>query len=189
MAGIDLGSSGGSGRKSVDSEINMIPMIDLLMVTISFLLLTAVWTHMARIDADAQVPGRSDAEPRRVQPEKQLHVEARSTDKFVLLWKQGATTVDTIDVPRQDVVFREGSVEVVRYPQLASRIESEWKAKGQHTSATDTRLDQAVLHASNGAPFKEVVAMLDAIEHAQRGMQIGNKTRSVPAFNVTFATD
>jgi len=27
------------------------------MVTISFLLITAVWTHMARVDMDAQVPG------------------------------------------------------------------------------------------------------------------------------------
>ena len=35
----------------------MIPFIDLLMVTISFLLITAVWSHMSRINADAQVPG------------------------------------------------------------------------------------------------------------------------------------
>jgi hypothetical protein len=137
-----------------------------------------------------QVPGQTDSEPRKIEPEKQLHVEARSTDKFVLLWKQGATTIDTIDVPRQDVVFRgEGSVEVARFPELASRIESEWKAKGQHTNATDTRLDQAVLHTTNGASFKEVVAMLDAIEHAQRSIQIGSKTRSVAAFKVTFAVD
>jgi biopolymer transport protein ExbD len=188
MAGVDLGSGGG-GRKSVDSEINMIPMIDLLMVTISFLLITAVWSHMARIDTDAQVPGRSDAELPKGESEKQLHVEARSADKFVLLWKQGPTTVDSIDVPRKDVVSREGSVEVVRYPELASRIESEWKARGQHTSPSDARLDQAVLHTGNGAPFKEVVAVLDAIEHAQRSLQIGSKTRSVSAFNVTFAAD
>jgi hypothetical protein len=29
----------------------MVPMIDLLMVTISFLLITAVWSHMARVNA------------------------------------------------------------------------------------------------------------------------------------------
>ena len=32
----------------------MIPMIDLLMVTISFLLITAVWTTMGRVNASAQ---------------------------------------------------------------------------------------------------------------------------------------
>ena len=56
MGGVNVGGGKG-GRRSLDSEINMIPMIDLLMVTIAFLLITAVWTHMARINADAQVPG------------------------------------------------------------------------------------------------------------------------------------
>lgn len=47
MAGVSVESGGGGGgRRAVDSEVNMIPMIDLLMVTISFLLITAVWSHM-----------------------------------------------------------------------------------------------------------------------------------------------
>src|ERR1700689_1572185 len=102
MGGVDVGGPKG-GRKSVDSEIKMIPMIDLLMVTISFLLITAVWTHMARINADAQVPGppRPDTEQDKVEPEKQLHVMMQSEDKFVLVWKQGSTTVATIDVGRK----------------------------------------------------------------------------------------
>src|SRR6202161_355968 len=103
MGGVDVGGGGGKGkRKTVDSEINMIPMIDLLMVTISFLLITAVWTHMARVNSDAQVPGppRPDVEQEKVEPEKQLHVEMRAPDKFVLVWKQGSTTVASIDVVR-----------------------------------------------------------------------------------------
>src|SRR6266487_4191751 len=105
MGGVNVG--GGKGpRKTVDSEINMIPMIDLLMVTIAFLLITAVWTHMGRINADAQVPGppRPDVEQEKVEPEKQLHIEMRSAEKFVLIWKQGGTTVNSIDVPRKDVI-------------------------------------------------------------------------------------
>src|ERR1700691_5394676 len=91
MGGVDVGLGGGR-RRSLDSEINMIPMIDLLMVTISFLLITAVWTHMARVDMDAQVAGRSPAAHRApVFLEKQLHVEMRSFGKFVLEWKQGRT--------------------------------------------------------------------------------------------------
>ena len=90
MAGIEVGLGGRARRKSLDSEINMIPMIDLLMVTISFLLITAVWSHMSRLDADAQVPGH-DGEPKKVEPEKRLHVEMRAPDRFVLAWKQGFT--------------------------------------------------------------------------------------------------
>ena len=41
MGGVDVGGGGG-GRRQTDSEINMIPFIDLLLVTISFLLITAV---------------------------------------------------------------------------------------------------------------------------------------------------
>src|SRR5262249_9164018 len=48
MAGVSVGGSRGP-RRSLDSEINMIPMIDLLMVTISFLLITAVWVHSQRL--------------------------------------------------------------------------------------------------------------------------------------------
>jgi len=78
MAGVDVAGLGGGKRRSLDSEINMIPMIDLLMVTISFLLITAVWTHMARVDMDAQVPGHPpEGAPLPPIPEKQLHVEMR----------------------------------------------------------------------------------------------------------------
>ncbi len=191
MAGVDVGGGGKGKRKTVDSEINMIPMIDLLMVTISFLLITAVWTHMARINADAQVPGppRPDVEQEKVEPEKQLHVEMRDEDKFVLVWKQGSTTVDSIDVPRKDVVTQQGSVEVVRFPDLAAKVESEWKAKGQHSNPTDRKLDQAVLHTDNKTEFKYIVGVIDAIYQTHRDMQVGPKTEKLPAFNITFAVN
>jgi biopolymer transport protein ExbD len=191
MGGVDLGTGGGGKRKSLDSEINMIPMIDLLMVTISFLLITAVWTHMARINADAQVPGppRPDVEQEKIEPEKQLHVEMRAEDKFVLVWKQGSTTVDSIDVPRKDVIQQQGSVEVIRFPDLAEKVESEWKAKGQHSNPTDRKLDQAILHTDNKTEFKYIIGVIDAIYQIHRDMQLGPKTEKVPAFNITFAVN
>jgi biopolymer transport protein ExbD len=193
MGGVDVGGGGGKGkRKSLDSEINMIPMIDLLMVTISFLLITAVWTHMARINADAQVPGppRPDVEQEKTEPEKQLHVEMTAEDKFVLVWKQGATTVDSIDVPRKDDITPMGSVEVVRYPDLAAKIESEWKAKGQHSNPTDRKLDQAILHTDNKTEFKYIIGVIDAVYAVHRDVQTSpSKTEKLPAFNITFAVN
>jgi biopolymer transport protein ExbD len=191
MGGVDVGGGGGGKRKALDSEINMIPMIDLLMVTISFLLITAVWTHMARINADAQVPGppRPDVEQEKIEPEKQLHVEMRDEEKFVLVWKQGSTTVDSIDVPRKDVVTQEGAVQVVRFPDLAEKIESEWKAKGQHSNPTDRKLDQAILHTDNKTEFKYIIGVIDAVYQTHRDLQIGPKTEKLPAFNITFAVN
>jgi biopolymer transport protein ExbD len=191
MGGVDVGGGGGSKRKALDSEINMIPMIDLLMVTISFLLITAVWTHMARINADAQVPGppRPDVEQEKTEPEKQLNIEMRDEDKFVLVWKQGSTTVDSIDVPRKDVVTQQGAVEVVRFPDLAEKVESEWKAKGQHSNPTDRKLDQAILHTDNKTEFKYIIGVIDAVYQTHRDMQLGPKTEKLPAFNITFAVN
>jgi biopolymer transport protein ExbD len=196
MGGVDIGGGGGK-RKSLDSEINMIPMIDLLMVTISFLLITAVWTHMARINADAQVPGppRPDVEQEKVEPEKQLHVMMQGDNckdnpcKFVLVWKQGSTTVDSIDVPRRDVVTKDGSQDVFRYPDLAAKIESEWKAKGQHSNPTDKKLDQAILHTDNKTEFKFIIGVIDAIYQTHRDISLGPKTEKLPAFNITFSVN
>jgi biopolymer transport protein ExbD len=192
MGGIDVGGGGGGKRKSLDSEINMIPMIDLLMVTISFLLITAVWTHMARINADAQVPGppRPDVQQEQTEPEKQLHLMMQGEDKFVLVWKQGNTTVDSIDVPRKDVVTHAGSVDVVRFPDLAVKVESEWKAKGQHTAPTDRKLDQAILHCDNKTEFRYIIGVIDAVYQTHRDIKVSEtKVDKLPAFNITFAVN
>jgi biopolymer transport protein ExbD len=168
----------------------MIPMIDLLMVTISFLLITAVWTHLARMNANAQVPGpRADIDTKSPAREKQLDVQMTYEDKFVLAWKEGGTTVDSIDVPRREVVTDRGPIQVVRFPDLADKIESEWKAKGQHSAPTDPRVDQAVLHTDDKTEFKYVIGVIDALYQTHRGLQLGSKVEQVPAFNVTFAAN
>ena len=96
MAGVDIGA--GNGRRTVNQEINMIPFIDLLMVTIAFLLITAVWVTHSRMNVDAQVPGANQGDYTET-TEKTLHVFAKS-DAFVLAWKQGSTTVSETELPK-----------------------------------------------------------------------------------------
>jgi biopolymer transport protein ExbD len=191
MGGVDVGGGGKGGRRALDSDINMIPMIDLLMVTISFLLITAVWTHMARINADAQVPGpprEVEPEPNK-EPEKQLHVEMRSPDKFTLIWKQAGTVISTVDVPRKDNLVNKEGKKSIRYPELAAKIESEWKTVGGHRDATDKKLDMAILHSDNETPYVYLIGVIDAIYQPHRPYNIGGKVEQVPAFNVTFAVN
>ena len=191
MGGVSVDSGGKGGRRSLDSEINMIPMIDLLMVTISFLLITAVWSHMARLNADAQVPGppRPDIEINKVEPEKQLHIEMRGADKFVLIWKQAGTVISTVDVPRKDVVEKEGQVKGIRFPDLAAKVESEWKTVGSHRDATDKKLDQAILHTDNETPYGAIIGVIDAVYQVHRPFTVGGKSETVPAFNITFSVN
>jgi len=61
MASIDTGARGG-GRKSVDSNIPLIPIIDLLLCCIMFLLVTAVWNALASVDVSQRVPGNPSAD-------------------------------------------------------------------------------------------------------------------------------
>ena len=186
MGGVDVG--GGGKKRSTNSDINMIPFIDLLMVTIAFLLITAVWVTNSRINADAQVPGPPDPqkqlEPQT--PEKVLNLHIGESE-FGLVWKAGATVVSEVKVPKTAVPMGEGS-SVVRYPELAAKLKSEWAQQGGHKDPSDKKLDQCVLHSDNRTSFKEIIAVLDALYSPKREMKFENgKVQQVPAFNMTFS--
>lgn len=61
------------GKKSVDFQLNMIPFIDLLSVLISFLLMTSVWTQIAKIDVK-QSPNLPSDEPTPPPDEEKLNL-------------------------------------------------------------------------------------------------------------------
>lgn len=190
MAGIDVGGHG-SGKKSLNSEIPLIPFIDFLLCLVSFLLITAVWSQMARINADARVPGppNPNKELEDEKKDKQLHVEMRGEKKFQLIWKEGSTVVNTIDVDRKPEKI--GDKGEVAYPDLAKKIESEWSANvGRHFNPTDKTIDQAVLHTDNSTPFSEVVAVIDAIYSTKRELKnAAGEVEKVSALNVTFSVN
>jgi biopolymer transport protein ExbD len=186
MAGIDFGGGHGA-KRALNQEIPLIPFIDFLLCLVAFLLVTAVWTQMARINADAKVPGRNDDTTIAVSPEKELHVETRGEHKFQLIWKEGATVINTIEVERQPI--KVGDSGDYRYPALAERIAREWSTGGSHRAAADRKFDRAVLHTDNTTPFSDIVAIIDAVYAPQRDFALGTKVEKIPAFNLTFAVN
>ncbi len=186
MAGVSV-EGGKSGRRSLDSEINMIPMIDLLMVTISFLLITAVWVQSQRMTADAQVPGPSTEPPcgdgAECKEEAKLHVETSDPSKVVLAWKQGRTVLRSTEIARS--TLKAGST----FPGLAAKVSEEWNASGVHREATDKRFDRAVVHAANDMPYSELIAVMDAVAQPKRRVSDGSKVIETTAFELTFAID
>jgi biopolymer transport protein ExbD len=185
MAGVDVGGAAKGGKRAVDSNINMIPFIDLLMVTIAFLLITAVWVTFSRLNANAQIPGppnpQQEVTPQT--PEKILHLFI-ADDKFTLVWKQGATVVSENTVPKPE----NKGAEMIKYSDLSAKVAEEWKVHGGHQDASDKKMDQAVLHADNRLPFKEVVAVMDALYDTQRDFKLGNEVKKLPVFNMTFSS-
>ena len=53
-----ISSGGGGGKKQLNHEIPLVPFIDLLLCCVMFLLVTAVWNQLARIDLSQQQPGQ-----------------------------------------------------------------------------------------------------------------------------------
>lgn len=179
MAGVDVGGS--NPKRSLNAEINMIPFIDLLFMMLAFLLVTAVWTASSRIQANANVP---DDPTKPVDPtaeEKMLHVYV-GADDFTLAWKQGATVLSEVKVPKDAQGGGRAS-----YPALAKRVQAEWAQHGLHKDPADGKLDNVVLHSDNRAPYKELAAVMDAVHATKREVISGGKTASVPALNLTFS--
>lgn len=180
MGSVDVDS--GKGKRTTNAEINMIPFIDLLLVTVGFLLITAVWVTNSRMNANAQIPGPpSEKEVTPQTPEKILNVTI-GQDDFTLTWKQGAVVASEVKVPKPT-----NAGDPPRYTDLGKKFEEEWKANGSHKDPADQKVDQAILHTDNRLPFKEVVAVLDALYATKREMKVGSKTEMVPVFNMTFS--
>ena len=113
----------------------------------------------------------------------------RSPDKFVLIWKQGGTVISTVDVPRKDNMIEKEGKKMIRFPELATKIEQEWKTAGSHRDPSDKKFDQAILHTDNETPYVYLIGVIDAIYKAHRPFNVGGKAEQVPAFNVTFAVN
>jgi len=184
MAGIDLGNGHG-GKRFTNHEVPLIPFIDFLLCLVAFLLVTAVWSQLARVDADARVPGPNGA-PITTPKEQQLHVDMTSERSFRISWKEGTTVVSTIDVPRQRVSVGASDFD---YPALAAKISAEWRTHGSHRAASDSRFDQAVLHTNNSTQFQDVIAVIDALHAPERSVVFAGQEAKLPAFNVTFAVN
>src|SRR5262245_24318426 len=163
MAGVDVGSQGGQ-KRATNSDINMIPFIDLLMVTIAFLLITAVWVTNSRLNADAQVPGNTPCGPDGcdTKVEKQLHVTVGEND-FTLAWKQAGTVISENHIPKNPTTVGEPGMQALQYPDLQKALAKEWETQKLHFDPSDRKQDQVVLHTDNRAQFRELVAVLDAI--------------------------
>ena len=184
---VESGGRGHGGRRTLDAEINMIPMIDLLMVTISFLLITAVWSNMSRIEASTNAPNSDPARVTTPPHIPALHVLAADPAHFTLEWREGDRVVSTTQVPRPAT---EGKSEP-RYADLAKTIAEEWRVHGTHRAASDMRADRAVIHTANDAPYREFIAILDAVSQEQRDVTpaAGGKARKMQVFEPVLSSN
>ena len=182
MAAIDLGTHG--TRRETNHELALVPFIDFLLCLVAFLLVTAVWTQMSRLPADAMVPGNPECCTPPVKP-KTLHVTVED-DRFVLGWHEGTVLLTSVVVSKKAAPTASGDV---RFPELARALEQEWRANGLHRASSDLVRDSAVLHTPNSLTYAELVGVMDAVRHVKRAEPGAIEHRADPAFAVSFAVD
>jgi biopolymer transport protein TolR len=96
--GMDLGVGGKGRKRPLDAAINLVPFIDLMAVTISFLIMTAVWNQISSLKvSQAGGPPVDDPTPRPATIPLVLVVSERG---FTLT---GAGT--PIEIPRSNGAF------------------------------------------------------------------------------------
>ena len=92
MASISAGGGGHGGKKSVDHSIPLVPFIDLLLCCVMFLLVTAVWNQLARLNANQQQPGQPQMDtPPPEDPQIKLILQVQGTG-YVLATTAGERT-------------------------------------------------------------------------------------------------
>jgi biopolymer transport protein TolR len=79
-----IDGGGGDRKKPLHAELNLVPYIDLLTCMVAFLLITAVWTQLARLEV--QQRGQGDADSRTVVDEVRIAVAVHG-DGFNLIVK------------------------------------------------------------------------------------------------------
>lgn len=165
MAAMTFGGGGG-GRRAVDAELALVPMIDLLVCCITFLLLTAAWSLMHRLPAESSVGGNDRVHCEDCEKRK-LSVEMSQQDDFKLVWREGSAVVSEVRVPRQPVMVERHGQQFVTYPALAAAIDREWRANGRFGDH-DRQRDIAVLRAPDRVTFGEMTAVMDAVYGVSR---------------------
>ncbi len=95
MGGGGMPEEGGQGKKkkkSLDAVINVVPAIDLLSCCISFLLFTAVWTQISRLQVHQL--GTGAPEPTVTDPQKTLMVTLAMGERGYALTTSSGVSFD-----------------------------------------------------------------------------------------------
>lgn len=99
--GVSVDTGGKGGKKPVDAELNLIPFIDLLIVNICFLLITAVWVSMARIKVSQKGKGSAAEKKQDQPPQMRVKVVVLVGDEGYIITAGGERLV----VPKQGQVY------------------------------------------------------------------------------------
>lgn len=139
---MDLGTSSKGGKKPLDAMINLVPFIDLMAVTIVFLIMTAVWTQLGRLQVSQSSQG-GDPPPEVTQQPITLLVSEKDLRLTV-----GGSALDPIPIVRDEHGRMETGPLVAKLRQLK---------EAQPDQATIT------LSTEDAVKYEDLVRLIDTV--------------------------
>lgn len=122
---------GKGGKRSLDVEMNLVPFIDLMSCLITFLINTAVWIEIGKIDVENKV-GIGSGEGEKPADEAMLSLVVRK-DGFVVGAKWGVKNPDGSILPQETVEpIRKTPVDTYDWAELKKKLKDlkgKFKAK------------------------------------------------------------
>ena len=86
---VDTGNKG--GKKPLNADLNLVPYIDLLTCMVAFLLITAVWSQLARLEAHQKGQGQAGED---TPPEKVFKLVVRGQRRRVQPRRRSGSAAD-----------------------------------------------------------------------------------------------
>ncbi len=142
MASIDSGGGHG-GKKSVDQELPLIPFIDLLFCCVMFLLATAVWNQLARINANQRVPGQAQTQDQPEEDERVKLILQIQNSGYVLASSAG----DSINMPKEGDAY----------------ANEELRTKLQERKRLEPNRRDIIVAPEDGVRYENVVQAMDLV--------------------------
>lgn len=137
--GMDLGSGGKGGKKPLDAAINLVPFIDLMAVTISFLIMTAVWTQIGRLQV-SQAGGPSNPNEPEQEEQKLLPVTVLiQEDKLRIT--VGGTQYDPIPMKADE----KGKLDLTKLAEKLKEIKTQQPEQSNITLQTEDSVKYDIL--------------------------------------------
>ncbi|MCK6550861.1 biopolymer transporter ExbD [Myxococcota bacterium] len=141
------------GKKSVDFQVNLIPMIDLLSVLISFLLMTSVWTQIAKIDVK-QSPNLPSDEPTPPPDEEKLNLTVLIKASGYTVTKKGAVV--------KEIEKKGDDYDAATLSEILKQVRAE------HPENEDVQVT-----SEDKVPYKELITVMDlCLKHKLTGISV-----------------
>ena len=154
MAGGAAPTPSSSGKKSVDFQLNMIPFIDLLSVLISFLLMTSVWTQVAKIDVK-QSPNMPSDDPTPPPPEEEKL-------NLTVLIKASGYTVTKKGAVVKDIEKKGEDYDSTTLGEILKQLRAEHPENEDVTVTSEDKV-----------PYKELITVMDlCLKHKLTGISV-----------------